>query len=659
MTQFATDRITLEVLKNHFTAIAEAMGHTVERTAHSTFVKESADFVTALATLDGEVFAYPRDLGVSSFLGLDLSPVLDRFPAPSAGDIIVTNDPYSTLGLATHLPDVHLLKPIFSDGQILCWAWCFVHCSDVGGLIPASISPTAEDIQQEGFRIPPQLLFRSGQLNDDLAQLMLTNCRSPAENWGDITAMIGALNTAEARMGDLLGKWTPRTVAVAADDMLTWSEIGMRNQLRQIPNGSYEFIDYLDDGLDGVPVRIAVTLHVYDEDVQVDYSGTDPQVAGAFNVPGFGDRHPFLAQGLINYALTQDASIPLTGGIMRPVRTKAPEGSLLNPLFPAAVGTRYATVVRLYNVILGALAQAVPERIPAAGSGAAAVVMLSVPHMDTGTRQVAVLEPLQGGGGATDSADGVSGNDSAVGFLRNTPVESIEANIPVVIERYELAADSAGAGRQRGGWGTRFDFRAVRPGSIVTARGMERCRFEPWGLAGGRAARRNRAVLARALREEEDLGRIDILRLEPGDTVSFWCSGGGGYGDPLDRDPESVADDVRAGLLSLTTAREQYGVVLRAGSPDVDQTLDIRAHRRTVSADPGIDFGSGRVSYEGIWNKESSDALCSLLYSLPVSLRAYAKRIIHGEVERLTPGSSLTPQAIADVWAAIRAGLRT
>ena len=231
------------------------------------------------------------------------------------------------------------------------------------------------------------------------------------------------------------------------------------------------------------------------EDVQVDYSGTDPQVAGAFNVPGSGDRHPFLAQGLINYALTQDPSIPLTGGIMRPVRTKAPEGSLLNPLFPAAVGTRYATVVRLYNVVLGALAQAVPQRIPAAGSGAAAVVMLSVPHLDTGIRQVAVLEPLQGGGGAADMADGVSGNDSAVGFLRNTPVESIEANIPVVVERYELAPDSAGAGRRRGGWGTRFDFRVLRPGSIVTARGMERCRFEPWGLAGGRAGGRTKAVL--------------------------------------------------------------------------------------------------------------------------------------------------------------------
>ena len=155
---------------------------------------------------------------------------------------------------------MHLLKPIFIGNQVLCWAWCFVHCSDVGGLIPASISPNAEDIQQEGLRIPPQLLFRSGQLNDDLAQLILANCRSPAENWGDISAMIGALNTAETKVGSLLRKWTPQAIVAAAEDMLTWSEIGMRNQLRQIPNGSYKFTDYLDDGLDGVPVRIAVKV---------------------------------------------------------------------------------------------------------------------------------------------------------------------------------------------------------------------------------------------------------------------------------------------------------------------------------------------------------------------------------------------------------------
>jgi N-methylhydantoinase B len=660
MTEFATDRLTLEVLKNHFTAIAEAMGHTVERTAYSTFVKESADFVTALATPTGEVFAYPRDLGVSSFLGLSLSPVLDRFPTPLPGDIIVTNDPYATLGLATHLPDVHLLKPIFNGDQILCWAWCFVHCSDVGGLTPASISPTAEDIQQEGLRIPPQKLYRAGQLNDDLAELMLVNCRSPAENWGDISAMIGALNTAEARIADLLGRWAPQTVSTAAEDMLTWSEIGVRNQLRQIPDGSYEFTDYLDDGLDGVPVRIVVTLHVQNDEVLVDYSGTDPQVAGAFNVPGFGDRHPFLAQGLINYALTQDPSIPLTGGVMRPVRTKAPVGSLLNPLFPAAVGTRYATVVRLYNVVLGALAQAVPKRIPAAGSGAAAVVMLSVPHLDSGTRQVAVLEPLQGGGGAADSADGVSGNDSAVGFLRNTPVESIEVNIPVVVERYELAPDSAGAGRRRGGWGTRFDFRVLRPGSIVTARGMERCRFEPWGLAGGRAAGRTTAILNYGSDRQRNLGRIDILRLEPGDTVGFWCSGGGGYGDPLDRDPQSVAEDFHSGLLSLSAALKQYGVIIRDGGPDIGQTAALRdSLRADIASLSEIDFGPERAAYEAIWNRETSAALSALLYSLPVSLRVFAKRAIHHEAERQQPDSPLSAEVVGRSWATIRAGLPT
>ena len=297
--------------------------------------------------------------------------------------------------------------------------------------------------------------------------------------------------------------------------MLDWSERQVRSQVRAIPDGRYAFADYLDDDTAGTPIRLAVTLNVSGDAIVLDFSGTDPQVKAAYNLPGFGDRHPFLLQGLINYVLSQEPGIPLTGGIVRPFTTIAARGSIVNPEFPAAVGVRYATVIRLYNVVLGALAQAVPDRVPAAGAGAAAVVMLSVPRLETGERQVAVLEPLQGGGGATARDDGVSGNDSAAGFLRNTPVESLEAAVPVLIERYELLPGSAGPGRLRGGWGTRIDFRVLRPESIVTARGMERCRFEPWGLAGGAPAQRTRAFVNLGTAAERDVGRIDVLRPSP------------------------------------------------------------------------------------------------------------------------------------------------
>lgn len=646
-----TDNVTLEILKSHFVAIAEGMAHALERTSHSTFVKESADFVTALASPHGEFFAYPRSIGVSSFLGFNLRQTLDAVGDCEPGDVVISNDPYGTQGLATHLPDIHLLKPLFEGGELIAVAWCFIHCSDVGGLAPASISPRAEEIHQEGLRIPPRMLFRRGQLDEEFLALFLANSRSPEENWGDLKAMIASVNTAERRMRTLIGKFGEAVVRGGIEDMLDWSEGQVRAQVRAIPDGRYAFADYLDDDTAGTPVRLAVTLVVRDDEIVLDYSGTDPQVQAAYNLPGFGDRHPFLLQGLINFVLSEEPSIPLTGGIVRPFTTIAPRGSVVNPEFPAAVGVRYATVIRLYNVVLGALAQAVPDKVPAAGAGAAAVVMLSVPRLATGERQVAVLEPLQGGGGATSRGDGVSGNDSAAGFLRNTPVESLESHVPVLIERYELLPDSAGVGLHRGGWGTRIDFRILQPESIVTARGMERCRFEPWGLAGGGPAERTRAFVNPGTADECDVGRINLLRVEPGDVVSVLASGGGGYGDPLDRDPHRVAADVTSGLLDPARAGAGYGVVLGARGVDEPATAALRSDLRVDRpATQGITLGPARLEYERRWPPALSEALTALLFGLPVGLRAFAKREIHRHIDAQEWATAPPLEAVEAAW---------
>jgi N-methylhydantoinase B len=629
-----TDPVTLEVLKSYFVAIAEGMGHTLERTSHTTFIKETADFATALATPDGEFFAYPRTIGVTSFLGLDMSAALAAAGPLEPGDVVITNDPFATGGLATHLPDIHLFKPVFHEGERVCVAWCFIHCSDVGGLVPASISPDAEDIQQEGFRLPPRHLYRRGELDGDLLELFLTNSRSPAENAGDVNAMVAALNTGERRLAELIEKVGADSVRGGMADMLDWTEAGARRLIETIPDGDYSFADYLDDGGDGVPVRLALTLRVRGSVVELDYAGTDPQVQSAFNLPAFGGRHPFLAQGIINYLLSEDPHLPLNGGLMRCVRTAAPRGTVLNPEPPAAVGVRYATAIRLYNVVLGALAQAVPEKVPAAGAGQAAMVVLSVPRAESGGRHVTVLEPMFGGGGATGGDDGVSGNDSAAGFLRNTPIESMEAHIPVLAERYELIQDAAGAGRHRGGFGTRFDFRVLRPRSIVTARGMERTRFEPWGIAGGRAAGRTRALLNPGTAGERELGRIGVLVLGRGDVVSIRGAGGGGFGPPLERDPRSVVADVRAGLLSPDAAREAYGVVVVDGTLDGAATDALRARLGDAApAAPAIDLGPSRQAYERRWPDEASSALARLLLALPAGIRAFAKAEVHGRVD--------------------------
>jgi N-methylhydantoinase B len=650
-TPMRTDKVTLEILKSYFVAIAEGMGYTLERTSHTTFIKESADFVTAVATPRGEFFAYPRTIGVSSFLGLDMSPTIQAFSDYAPGDVIITNDPYSTQGLATHLPDIHLFQPVFVDDTLLCFAWCFIHCSDVGGLAPASISPRAFDIQQEGFRIPPRKLCQTGKLDQDFLDLFLANCRIPEQNWGDLKAMLAALKTAERRMRDLAAKFGLPEVRQAMDDMLNWTEHGVRKLVRTIPDGDYAFADYLDDDLDGAPIRLAVTLRVRGDAIEVDYTGTDPQINGAFNLPAFGERHPFLLQGLINFMLSEDPHLPLTGGIVRPFRVVAPEGSVVNPTFPAAVGVRYATVIRLYNVVLGALAQAVPDRVPAAGAGQAAMVVLSVPDAATGKRDVTVLEPMFGGGGATRRGSGPAAIDSGGGFLKNTPVESMEAHIPVLTERYELLPDSAGPGKHRGGWGVQFDFRVLRPESIVTARGIERTRFEPWGLAGGHAAARTRTFVNAGTEREREIGRIDVLHLEPGDVVSVWTSGGGGYGSPVERDPAAVAADVYSGLLSALAAERDYGVVIRDGIVDPGPTAAIRADRMDPFQQPALfDLGPARRAYETVWTDELSEALAKFLLTLPPPFRAYAKREIHRRIERDYQTTAPHPLAIPVLW---------
>ncbi len=645
-----TDKVTLEILKSFMVAIAEGMGYTLERTSHTTFIKESADFGTAIATPRGEFFAYPRTIGVTSFVGMDMAPTLAAFPDPQPADVYITNDPYSTQGLATHLPDIHLIKPIFAGDTLLCFAWCFIHCSDVGGLAPASISPLAYDIAQEGFRIPPRKLIDRGVLDEGFLELFLANCRIPEQNWGDLKAMLAALNTAERGMQDLAARFGLGVVQQAMEDVIAWSEERVRALVAPIPDGDYAFADYMDDDFNGDPLRLAVTLRVRGDEIELDYSASDPQVSGALNLPAFGERHPFLLQGLVNFMLSEDPHIPLTGGLVRPFRVVAPPGSVVNPVFPAAVGVRYATVVRLYNVVLGALAQAVPERAPAAGAGQAAMVVLSVPDAATGKRDVAVLEPMFGGGGATSRGDGPSAIDSAAGFLKNTPVESMEAHIPVLAECYELLPESAGAGKQRGGWGTRFDFRILRPESIVTARGIERTRFEPWGLHGGSAARRTRTFVNAGKPDEREIGRIDVLRLEPGDVVSIRATGGGGYGNPLARDAALVAADVRSGLLSPEAARRDYGVVLHNGEVDVPETTTQRAARASMTPAPLFDLGPSRRAHETVWTDELAMALAAFLMSLPLPFRAFAKRELHRRIERWPRESPPTAADIAALW---------
>lgn len=636
-----TDASLLEIIRNHYSAICCGMCSAIERTSYSSYVTESADFATGLITPDGEFFAYPKTAGVTIFMGLTLARTIAEAGGNESmreGDIIITNDPYNTDGLSTHLPDVHVIKPVFADGKLLCYAWCFVHTADIGGSVPTSLTPKATDIQMEGLRIPPVRLYRAGQLAEDVRRIILTSSRQPQLLMGDIDSMMAAVNTAEARMHEAVAKFGADALRASQDDLIEQARERARKVLAAIPNGTYSFADYLDDDMESdVPIRLAVDTSAHDGRVTLDFTRCDPQVGTAFNLITNGSHHPYIYQGLINFIISRDPFIPVNGGLTDPIEIIAPEGTVVNALYPAAGGLRHPVSVRLYNAVLGAFAQVVPELLQAAGGGQAAIVTLSVPDdAHGGAYRANVVEPMGGGGGGMCGADGVDGITHETGFLRNTPIESLEKRTDILVRRYELMPDSAGAGQWRGGNAIRLDFETLYARSLVGARGQERLRFAPWGLAGGEAGSCGKVVLNPNTPREQELSKIAMLPFEPGDVISFRSPAGGGWGNPKMRDAASVLADVRSGLLSIDAARKRYGVALRraGGRLSVDEAATAKARAAMSDAAPIYGFGPQREAYEREWTPQASDALAIGLRQLPVAERPAAKHAAHAALKR-------------------------
>jgi len=645
----ATDPVFLEIFKNRIQAIAEEMANVVLRTGFTVFVKETADFGTFLLSPAGETFGSPIVTGVNLSLGIPGEGVISAIPEWHEGDIVITNDPYTTSGVSTHLADVFLVKPIFVDGRIIAFGCCFVHSSDVGGKVPGSITPTSYDIFQEGIRIAPVKLYERGQLNEQILNIFLDNCRIPAQNWGDLRALMASLHTGERRLHELAGRYGVAQVEQGIADLLGYAEHQVRAMVREIPDGEYTFWDYLEGGPGGYPIRLRCRLVVEGDEVLLDFEGTDPQVRAAFNLPSANKPGHFMfVPTLVRYFRTLDPSVPWNTGMVRMVKNRAPLGSLLNPEFPAAVGVRAATFIRLMDVLIGALSQAQPDRLPAVGAGQACIVLLSMEDVRSGKHLVGVVQPICGGCGGRPMRDGIDGMDFAVGYLRNVPAETLEADMPVLIERYGLRPDSGGAGMYRGGCGIELTLRVFSPDTVMTARGMERMQFRPWGRLGGLPGSSGTAVKNLGAADEAPTGRIDELLLQPGDTMTFLSQGGGGYGDPYARDPAVVESDVRRGLVSAECARELYGVALRDGRVDAAATRELRggrALRRTA-----FSFGPERDAFEAVWTDAMQMALNHSLMQYPLALRNYLKQRTMAEVDlRAASRRETAPEELADL----------
>jgi len=411
-----------------------------------------------------------------------------------------------------------------------------------------------------------------------------------------------------------------------------------------------------------IPIRLKVALTIGDGLIHLDFTGSDVQVGSALNVPTAGRVHPFMAIALVNYFVTRDRTIPLNAGVLKRVRMTLPEGSVVNPRFPAACGVRYATVLRIYDAVLGALARAVPAHIPAASGGQGCMVALSLPDPEAGRRHVTVIEPMIGGGGGRPGRDGIDGCDASLGFLKTTPAETLEAEVPIVVRRFHLVPDSAGPGRFRGGFAVRLDFQVFRPEGLVTARGMERLRFAPWGVAGGAAGATGSVVLNPGTAAERPLSKIDVLALEPGDVLSVRTPGGGGHGDRLERPPAHVLADVAAGLVSPAHAREAYGVVVAGDRVDETATTALRTARRGEppagdATDAGFDFGPARRAHERRWPPRLQDAFIALLMRLPAPYRAYVRRTLYPRVEALATQRPVTADDLERLWQELRGAI--
>lgn len=618
------DKMTLQVLANHARAAAENMAHTLHRTAHSAFVKETQDFTVMLMDREGDTFAVPMDLGATWYPGLTYGRVIGMVEDYRRGDVAFTNDPYSG-HVATHAPDTHLWMPVFCEGEIVAWTGGHIHNTDMGGAVPASLSRSLTEIHQEGIRFPPMKLVSEGVFDDTVMRIMETNVRKPALNVGDIKALVGALNTGERKVQAMLERFGKAGFLSGVAALKDQAEAQAREILRGLPDGDYAFADYADEDSDMAnPCRLNLTLRIRGDAAVLDFTGSDPQLGSSLNVPSGGDpRHTMLLVGVYYVLYTLNPRILLNTGLTRPFTCIAPEGTVLNPVTPAAVGMRSLTCARLRSVIFGAFSQAIPERMPAAPAGNNCIVNVMTHDERSGKAVIAAVNPVVGGGGGMPHRDGTNGSGADAAYLKNTPIEITETEVPVEFIKYGLAQDSGGAGRWRGGLATEMAFRVFAPDTRITARNRDRSRFRPWGVLGGRAAGLSDMVVNPGTDEQRRLGSADTAVLQPGDVLEVRSAGGGGRGDPIDREPWRVARDVARGYLSAEAARRDYGVVLKAGDVDAAATEALRA--KVPRYEEHFHFGPEREGYEAQWTAAAYARLTEILAALPVHWRFFAK----------------------------------
>ena len=574
------DQVTLTVIDNYLATTCREMGIAMMRTAYSPMFNESLDFSCVLFDAKGRLSAQaefcPSQIGTIKFtvewMIDELGPDIYR-----PGDVIIMNDPYRGSG---HIPEHTLLKAVFHGDEIVGFVANCAHLAEPGAKAPGGLAGDATDIFQEGLRIPPLWLQREGVQQEDVWKIIFANHRTPKVTYGDLMAMVGSLNVAERRLGGLIDTYGYDTVTTATEDLIGIAERRMSEEIRRIPDGEYRFSDVIeDDGVAEGSYVIDCTVVVDGGNVACDFTGSDGQAAGPMNA-----TYAVTASAVYNaFMHITDPTIPRNEGCYRPINIIAPPGTIVNCEFPAPlVGGNTEVSPRITDIIFGALADPLPERIPASLGGTSCCFLFGGRHPDTDDLYSHFhFEGI--GWGGRPAADGNSQVIVINGNCRNTPVEVFESRYPLRVDSYRLLEDSGGPGLNRGGLGIERILTMVAEEVTVSAI-FNRMRVDPFGIGGGKPGG-NSGIFVRLAGEEswstfsEKFGtmspsKFSNILLRRGDQVKIVAPGGGGWGDPLARSADRVVADVAEGLVTPEAAQRDYGLVVerRNGSWDATPT---------------------------------------------------------------------------------------
>ena len=571
------DPITREIMQNALAAAADEMAIALYRTAYSTIVRDCLDYSTSLCDASGEMIAQgvtiPLHLGSVPFA---METLFAKFgDVIEEGDVFILNDPFDG---GMHIPDIFIVKPIFWEGERIAFAVSTAHHLDLGGRLPGSSACDNTEIFQEGLRLPWLKLYRRGVPEEAIFEILRVNVRLPQMTLGDLRAQLAACHIGERAIHDLIERYGPTTFAACTADLIDYTERLVRAEIASWPDGSHTFTDYMDsDGVGGPPVKLQVTITVKGDAFTADFTGSAPQVRGAIN-----NTLSFTASVValcVRAALKEE--IPNTAGMFKPLEIIAPPGTVVNGVMPAASSMRGITGFRLTDVVFGALADLLPDRILAAGEGGNTLVVIGGQNPDR--TPYVYYELLSGTWGARPDRDGNDGLCNPANVASNIPIEEAECGYPVRVERYGLVRDSGGAGKYRGGLSIEREWRLLEGEAHLAIRSDRRDHL-PYGLYGGGSGTGSINILHHP-DEDEVLMTMISTSMQANERIYHRQAGGGGWGQALERDPKAVARDVKNDKVSLEAARQDYGVVLDKNTLAVDEDATVSLRQKISEND--------------------------------------------------------------------------